>query len=75
MEEVPFSFSALPVSALALEAADHREDLPKSTHTHVTLYGAMRGVGGIDSWGSDVTEPYRLSSAADYRLAVRVLRS
>ena len=75
MEEVPFSFSALPVSALELETADHREDLPKSTHTHVTLYGAMRGVGGIDSWGSDVTEPYRLSSAADYRLAVRVLRS
>ena len=33
----------------------------------------MRGVGGIDSWGSDVEEPYRIEAAETYRVAVRIL--
>lgn len=33
--------------------------------TVVTLCGAMRGVGGIDSWGANVEEAYRLSAEED----------
>lgn len=70
MSDAPFAFSALPNSALELEAADHMEDLPKTTHTYLTLYAAMRGVGGIDSWGTDVETPYRVSSAKNHHLTV-----
>ncbi len=26
------------------------------------ICGSVRGVGGIDSWGSDVEDPYRISA-------------
>ena len=29
------------------------------------IYGAVRGVGGIDSWGTDVEEDYRISAETD----------
>ncbi|MDM8163222.1 glycoside hydrolase family 2 TIM barrel-domain containing protein [Collinsella intestinalis] len=73
MEEEPFAFSALPASALELESAAHPEELPVTERTHLCLYGAMRGVGGIDSWGSDVEKPYRIDAAGTYRVAVRIL--
>ena len=73
MEEEPFAFSALPASALEIESAAHPEELPVTERTHLCLYGAMRGVGGIDSWGSDVEEPYRIDAAGTYRVAVRIL--
>lgn len=31
----------------------------------VCVYGAVRGVGGIDSWGSDVEDDYRISAEKD----------
>ena len=68
----PFAFSALPHTALELEAADHREDLGAPAHTHLCLYAAMRGVGGIDSWGADVEAPWHVSGEADHALRVRV---
>ena len=34
--------------------------------------GAVRGVGGIDSWGADVEPTYRLSAEQDYRLEFAV---
>lgn len=67
-EGEPFAFTALPVSNLELESAYHKEELPKHSHTYVTLYGAMRGVGGIDSWGRDVEEAYRVSAQKDHRV-------
>ncbi len=73
MENASFAFSALPVSALELENAAHPEELPATGRTHLCLYAAMRGVGGIDSWGSDVEEPYRIDAAGTYRVAVRIL--
>lgn len=73
MAEGPFAFSSLPVSALELESAAHLEELPATERTHLCLYGAMRGVGGIDSWGSEVEEPYRIDAAGTYRVAVRIL--
>ena len=40
--------------------------------TVVTVAGAVRGVGGIDSWGSDVEEPYRVDSGKDIRFAFAI---
>ena len=68
-----FAFSALPYSALELEAADHREELPPAVRTHLCLYAAMRGVGGINSWGADVEPDFHVSAGQDHRLAVRWL--
>ena len=68
--DTPFAFSALPYTAQQLETADHREDLPAAAHTHLCLYAAMRGVGGIDSWGSDVEESCRVSAQKEHTLRV-----
>ncbi|MFC6178722.1 beta-galactosidase small subunit [Weissella sagaensis] len=61
-----FAFSALPYSALELENATHMEELPAPRRTVVTIYGAVRGVGGIDSWGTDVQQPYHIDATADH---------
>ena len=50
MEEKPFYFSAIPYTPQELESALHREELPAPRRTVVSILGAMRGVGGIDSW-------------------------
>lgn len=63
-----FGFSVQPVGVLELESAYHKDELPKHSHTYVTLYGAMRGVGGIDSWGRDVEEEYRVSAQEDHEV-------
>ena len=60
MDGEPFAFSAIPYTPQQLEQAAHREELPEPVRTVVTVCGAMRGVGGIDSWGTDVEEPYRV---------------
>lgn len=62
----PFAFSALPYTAQELEAADHREALPASAHTVLTVYAAVRGVGGIDSWGADVEPAYHVSAQSEH---------
>ena len=48
-----------------LENATHQEELPLPRRTVVCICGAVRGVGGIDSWGSDVEDPYRISAQKD----------
>ena len=63
--ERPFAFSALPCTPRELESALHPCELPATGRTVLTVLGAMRGVGGIDSWGADVEAPYRLD-ATDY---------
>lgn len=73
MQSGPFAFSALPNTALELEAADHREDLPLTAHTHLCLYAAMRGVGGINSWGADVEPLYHVSGEENHQLSVQIL--
>ena len=66
----PFAFSALPFTPHQLEAAAHADELPAApARTVLTVLGAVRGVGGIDSWGTDVEPPYRLSGAADHRVS------
>ena len=69
----PFGFSALPNTAEELEAAQHPCELPDTGRTSVTVLGACRGVGGIDSWGTDVEDAYRLDGSKDYAVRFRIL--
>ena len=64
-EGEPFAFSCLPYTAMELESATHHEELPPVRRTVLCLYGAVRGVGGIDSWGTDVEDACRVSAQGD----------
>ena len=71
--DVPFAFSTLPYTPQQLESALHAEELPAPTRTVVSLFGAVRGVGGIDTWGSDVEAPYHIHADQDITLNFRIL--
>ena len=60
-----FAFSCLPYTAEELENATHQEELPPAHRTVVSILGAVRGVGGINSWGADVEELYHISGEKD----------
>ena len=57
-KEDTFAFSCLPYTA-------HHEELPPARRTVLCIYGAVRGVGGIDSWGSDVEDAYHIDAEKD----------
>ena len=61
----PFAFTCLPYTAGELENATHQEELPPKRRTVVCILGAVRGVGGIDSWGTDVGEDSRIDADKD----------
>ena len=65
MDQEPFHISALPYTPQELESALHKEELPDTGRTVVSVLGRMRGVGGIDSWGADVEEAYHISGEED----------
>jgi len=71
--ETPFAFSCLPYTASEIENATHHEELPPARRTVLCIYGAVRGVGGIDSWGSDVEDAYHISAEEDicYSFVIR----
>lgn len=60
-----FAFSCLPYTACELENATHQEELPPARRTVLCIYGSVRGVGGIDSWGSDVESKYQIEATKD----------
>lgn len=60
-----FAFSCLPYTASEIENATHQEELPPARRTVLCVYGAVRGVGGIDSWGSDVEAAYHINAEED----------
>lgn len=64
-EDGTFAFSALPYTAQELENAGHMEELPLPRRTVLCICGAVRGVGGIDSWFSDVEQAYRIDAEKD----------
>lgn len=68
----PFAFSCLPYTAEQLEAADHIEELPAVRRTVLGVYGAVRGVGGIDSWGADVEPAYHISAEVDHEFSFEI---
>lgn len=61
----PFAFSCLPYTPSEIENATHHEELPPARRTVLSIYGAVRGVGGIDSWGTDVEEKYHVRADQD----------
>ena len=63
--DAPFAFSCLPYTAEELENATHHEELPPQRRTVLCVYGAVRGVGGINSWGADVQPPYHISGEGE----------
>lgn len=63
--ESTFAFSCLPYTANEIENATHHEELPPARRTVLCIYGAVRGVGGIDSWGSDVELAYHIDAEKD----------
>jgi len=63
--EKPYAFSALPYSPAQLEQAQHIWELPEPVRTVISLCGKMRGVGGIDTWGSDVEPAFHVSAEED----------
>ena len=71
MLDKPFYFSALPYTPHQLSHAAHREELPQPVRTVVTICGAMRGVGGIDSFGTDVEKAYHISAEEDIAFSFR----
>ena len=58
----PFEHSVLPYSAYELEAASHREELPRPHYTWLRVLAVQMGVGGDDSWGAPVHGPYLIPS-------------
>lgn len=64
-EDKPFHFSLLPYSPIELETALHREELPAQSHTWAVIAGAVRGVGGNDSWGAPVYPEYEIPGDRD----------
>lgn len=73
MTDSPFAFSCLPYTAQELENATHHEELPPARRTVVSILGAVRGVGGIDSWGADVGEEYHISGEEDIIYSFRIV--
>lgn len=59
-DQRPFNFSIIPYTPNQLQDAYHKYELPKPVRTVITINGFMRGVGGIDTWGSDIEEKYQL---------------
>ena len=72
MDDKPFAFSCLPYTAEEIENATHHEELPPARRTVLCVYGAVRGVGGIDSWGSDVEEAYHISAQEDHEFSFNI---
>ncbi len=64
-----FNFSCLPYTAEELENATHIEELPLVRRTVLVIAGAVRGVGGIDSWGSDVESAYHINPELDHEFS------
>lgn len=72
--ENSFAFSALPYTPQELEAAQHVEELPQTCRTVVSVLGAVRGVGGIDSWGADVEPDYHVDAAQEHTVSFYIKR-
>ena len=59
---MPFQFTVLHYNENQLEEAAHKEELPDTGCTYVKIMPVQLGVGGDDSWGSQVREHLRVMS-------------
>lgn len=64
----PFQFTASAYSSEELQNALHPYELPAPYQTVVRIASAMQGVGGDDSWGAPVHDPYLLDGSQDLTL-------
>lgn len=55
-----FEFSTLPYTCHELEEARHLYELPRPYATVLRLHAQQKGIGGDNSWGAEVHEPYRI---------------
>lgn len=62
----PLSVSAWPYAMEDLTAADHDVDLPVRDFITVNLDHLQMGVGGDNSWGLPVNDPYRIKPDRSY---------
>ncbi|MDY5576233.1 MAG: glycoside hydrolase family 2 TIM barrel-domain containing protein [Lachnospiraceae bacterium] len=60
-----FQFTALHYNETELENAPHKEELPMPYCTYVKIMPLQLGVGGDDSWGSQVREQFHIDSSQD----------
>lgn len=58
--DIPFEFSVLPYTCHELEESRHLYELPRPYATVLRINKQQRGVGGDNSWGAEVHEPYRI---------------
>lgn len=74
--EKEFAFSCIPYTAEELENATHHEELPLARRTVVSILGAVRGVGGINSWGADVEPEWHINAEQDisYRFKIAKMK-
>lgn len=70
--EKEFAFSCIPYTAEEMENATHQEELPLARRTVVSILGAVRGVGGINSWGADVEDSYRINAEQDIEFSFSI---
>lgn len=73
--EGKFAFSCLPYTAQELENAIHHEELPPARRTVLCIAGAVRGVGGIDSWGSEVEPEYCIDAEKDIHYSFKISKA
>lgn len=70
-----FAFSCIPYTAEELENATHHEELPLPRRTVVSILGAVRGIGGINSWGADVENEYHISAEEDIEYTFEISKA
>jgi len=68
----PFECTVLHYDETQIEDAYHAEELPVPTYTFVKVMGAQMGVGGDDSWGAQVHEPYRIYSEKPFEFEFKI---
>jgi beta-galactosidase len=73
---VPLSVSAWPYSMDDLAKAAHDYELPRRDCITVNLDHLQMGVGGDNSWGLPVNEPYRIKpdQAHEWSFTISLLR-
>lgn len=69
------AFSCLPYTAEELENAFHHEELPPARRTILCIYGAVRGVGGINSWGADPEPQYHIDAEKEISFSFKICGS
>ncbi len=67
-----FNFSLLPYTAEELENAWHQEELADARRTVLLIAAAVRGIGGINSWGAEPEEKYHLPSDRNYKFCIYI---